>query len=66
MDIDQAYWRPISTPLTKFDFVDLRFVAANIKLQNFDFVLFLSVSLHWGLSLASHNILYLLSWLVLC
>ena len=31
--------------MTKFDFVDLGFVAANIKLQNSDFVLFLSVEL---------------------
>jgi len=31
--------------LTKFDFADLGFAAADIKLQNFDFVLFLSVEL---------------------
>jgi len=31
--------------LTKFDFADLGFAAVDIKLQNSDFVLFLSVEL---------------------
>lgn len=30
-EIDQAYWRSISSCLTKFDFADLGFAATDIK-----------------------------------